>query len=399
MHILSAVDGPISPDLVRDYRHLHISIMDMDDENILEHFPAAVGFIHEGLESRNGNAGVLVHCAMGKSRSATLIVAYLLWATRNLPSPPFTPPPPLNGNDGDQTCSPTHRLTLSAALGLLCQGRPLAEPNPGFQEQLQLYFDMDCPETSAQLEADPRYQRWLYRRQVEEYLAADQAPPVQTVRFEDEAGVPKDEGEGETVATGKQSGEIRCRKCRTTLARPEFVIEHAPKNKKGKKSAQNQGQGRGQGQGPCAHIFLAPLSWMRPFLSAPPSSLPPNVIFSNDDNDDDSSASPDENLSLSAAEPGSEPGALSGRLLCPSPRCRGETHVGKFAWQGMSCSCGEWVTPAFALARRSVDVIPSTARGGEGEADGGSGGGGGMGIRLPPGYVSGGGRGRGRGRM
>lgn len=62
----------------------------------------------------------------------------------------------------------------------------------------------------------------------------------------------------------------------------------------------------------CAHYFLDPLSWMRPEL---------------------------------------EQGKLEGRLECP--KCH--TNVGKYAWQGMQCSCGEWILPGISLSKGRID--------------------------------------------
>lgn len=52
-----------------------------------------------------------------------------------------------------------------------------------------------------------------------------------------------------------------------------------------------------------------------------------------------------------------EQGKLDGRLECP--KCK--TNVGKYAWQGMRCSCGAWVVPAITLAKGKVDEV--TVRG------------------------------------
>jgi dual specificity phosphatase 12 len=46
---------------------------------------------------------------------------------------------------------------------------------------------------------------------------------------------------------------------------------------------------------------------------------------------------------------------LSGRLECPNPKC--EAQVGRYAWQGMRCSCGIWVCPAFSLQKGRVDEV------------------------------------------
>lgn len=70
---------------------------------------------------------------------------------------------------------------------------------------------------------------------------------------------------------------------------------------------------------------------------------------------------------------------LSGRLTCPNAGCG--ANIGKFAWQGMQCSCGGWVVPAIGLAKARVDIasrmnLQARGPGGLGPA---------LGIRLPPG--------------
>lgn len=64
----------------------------------------------------------------------------------------------------------------------------------------------------------------------------------------------------------------------------------------------------------CSHYFLDPMSWMREEL---------------------------------------EQGKLEGRLECP--KC--QSNVGKYAWQGMKCSCGAWIVPGISLARGRVDEV------------------------------------------
>jgi dual specificity phosphatase 12 len=113
---------------------------------------------------------------MGKSRSVTIIIAYLL---RQYP-----------------------HHTVSSALSLIRESRPIAEPNDGFMAQLELYKEMGCP---RDIDAHPKYQRWLYQREVDLALAVGMAPD--RVRFEDE------EVQEETEASGREV-ELRCRKCR-----------------------------------------------------------------------------------------------------------------------------------------------------------------------------------------
>ena len=50
-----------------------------------------------------------------------------------------------------------------------------------------------------------------------------------------------------------------------------------------------------------------------------------------------------------------ESGSLGGKLICPTKRCGAK--LGNFDWAGLQCSCGAWVTPAFAIAASKVDEL------------------------------------------
>jgi hypothetical protein len=115
----------------------------------------------------------LYSSAMGKSRSATVVIAYLMQE---------------------------HNISPSEALSYLRQARSICEPNEGFMKQLELYGEMQTPED---VEQTPAYQRWVYQREIELSRACGQAPEADKIRFEDEH------------VTDQQSGfELRCRKCR-----------------------------------------------------------------------------------------------------------------------------------------------------------------------------------------
>ncbi|GIZ44242.1 hypothetical protein CKM354_000744600 [Cercospora kikuchii] len=280
-HVLSVLRLPLEESLFEDCQHKVVEVDDVDDENLLEHFDDCNKFIQAGLDA---GGGVLVHCAMGKSRSATCVCAYLM-----------------------------HKYGLSPdeALAQLRVSRPLCEPNDGFWQQLQLYHDMGRPEN---IEEVPAYQRWLYLQEVALSRACGQAPEAEKIRFEDE----------HSSGTGTSDFEMRCKKCRRTLATSQYVVSHKPQ--------QDQQSGtppdRMTTSTACAHYFLDPLSWMRPEL---------------------------------------EQGKLDGRLECP--KCK--TNVGKYAWQGMQCSCGDWVVPGISLAKGRIDEVKSRPQQG-------------YGIRMPP---------------
>jgi dual specificity phosphatase 12 len=57
-HVLSVLRLPLDKDLFSPFEHMVVEIDDVEDENLLEHFPATNRFIQEGLD---GGGGVLVH--------------------------------------------------------------------------------------------------------------------------------------------------------------------------------------------------------------------------------------------------------------------------------------------------------------------------------------------------
>ncbi|KAJ0346265.1 hypothetical protein COL154_008423 [Colletotrichum chrysophilum] len=359
----------------KSYKHMVIDVDDVEDSDLLVHLPAAVRFIEEGLHPGSAAAegkkeaededsfeekkkklkaavkqdlaedadaitpanddapppakefdelklktdeskppAVYVHCAMGKSRSVSVVVAYLLWKHpgrfgRSKASTEAAQKASLSKMDEKTAAGVKQRAkeAVEAAVKWVRNTREIAEPNPGFIAQLEMWWAMGCP---ADVEGHPIYQRWAFQREIDESVAAGQAPS--RLRFEDEEV--KEDGEGE----GK---ELRCKKCRRTLATPRFVLEHEP---------------QGQAQGECGHLFVEPLSWMREEL---------------------------------------EKGALEGRLCCPNGKCGAA--VGRYSWRGFRCSCGGWVTPGFSLQRARVDEAKKVGTGAKGMAS--------LGIRMPPG--------------
>jgi dual specificity phosphatase 12 len=361
---------PLDQAMFAPYRHHVVEVDDDEDEDLLQFVAASNAFIRDGLA---GGGGVLVHwcvprpsfpfqqsglgspswrrqqaaalgraaalapapgpmpsptpsptdasadastdlhpiSAMGKSRSASLVIAYLM--------------------------SQDPSLTPAAALDLVRLSRPIAEPNRGFMAQLHLYHSMGCP---ADVVGQAPYQRWLYQQQVRASIACGRAPD--SIRFEDEAGSGVAGEPDLDAGPDAPVREYRCRRCRRSLATSAHLAPHSPKPARGGTHAKPS-PGRGPiaslepadpapapapapaPPDPCAHVFLDPLSWMRSEL---------------------------------------EQGKLEGRLECPNARCAAQ--VGKYAWQGMQCSCGAWVVPSISLTRDRVDEVRARPRPGPG---------------------------------
>lgn len=273
---------------------------------------------------------------MGKSRSATVLIAYLLWASRQGP-----PSQPVDSSK-DMVPLPSKPLSVVEALEILRQGRPICEPNEGFMDQLHMYEDMNCPGTEEELRSHKIYRRWMNKRQVEESLRTMQAPELNAIVFEDEASDDGPLSQTQRTGTSKHMTEvmpgilapdgtdkakslahvsspssqvsIKCRKCRHVLATTPFIIDHKPPPHKDPSFDKASSNKTPLPPAQCAHIFLHPLSWMREVLSE---------------------------------------AKMEGRLSCPNAKCN--ANIGKFAWTGLRCSCGGWVTPGFGLIRTKVD--------------------------------------------
>lgn len=72
-HILQVAAG-IKPFFPKDFTYKVINITDTSQSSLIRHFPAAIAFIKEGIS----RGGVLVHCHAGVSRSASVVIAYLM---------------------------------------------------------------------------------------------------------------------------------------------------------------------------------------------------------------------------------------------------------------------------------------------------------------------------------
>jgi len=88
--------------------YLHIPVHDLCSEDLFTHFETVFHFI----ECAKEQGSVLVHCYHGVSRSATLIISYLIRK---------------------------YEITAENALFKMKKIRPAVQPNEGFMSQLRLY--------------------------------------------------------------------------------------------------------------------------------------------------------------------------------------------------------------------------------------------------------------------
>ncbi|KAM9648230.1 dual specificity protein phosphatase 15 isoform 2-T2 [Morphnus guianensis] len=97
---------PSSFCVFQDITYLRIPLPDTPEANIKRHFKECISFIHQ-CRLHGGNC--LVHCLAGISRSTTVVVAYVMAVTE---------------------------LSCQEVLEAVRTVRPVANPNPGFRQQL-----------------------------------------------------------------------------------------------------------------------------------------------------------------------------------------------------------------------------------------------------------------------
>lgn len=313
----------------KGFKHLYLDMQDVEEENILKFFPEAVGF----MESAIGEGGkVYVHCIAGISRSSTIVCAYLM---------------------------KTNKWTADEAIDYVRSRRPVANPNEGFREQLEVWY-----QCGYRFDENLKpYRQWHLKQQANEldyqhvrslptkYTKIEMPPMVVCWRHILIMLVPKEVGAkvvGVLVNNSKHAlteplksslgtdtdwnvalitstgqhidiprerlghvlGQVqtrlvtlRCRACSGILATSASFVEH-PVSVTGRA---------------CQHYFVEPIEWMRPEL---------------------------------------EKGELEGRLDCP--HCHGK--LGSYLWQGDRCSCGTWVTPAIRIQKSRVDPMITKQR-------------------------------------
>ena len=103
--VLTVMDdvGPVYKD--GDFVHLKFNVDDFSGQNIIQFFGKCLNFI-------KGDDKVFVHCMAGASRSATIVIAYLMW---------------------------TKKMKFEEALEFTHSKRSIVYPNCGFKEQLKMF--------------------------------------------------------------------------------------------------------------------------------------------------------------------------------------------------------------------------------------------------------------------
>ena len=147
-YVLSILDNSISqpkpkPVNASQYIQKLIILDDTPDADLLLRLAEGCDWIQACFDSSDG--GVMVHCQLGQSRSASMVIAYLMRK---------------------------QGLTYQKALDKVKFKRSIVRPNPGFQKQLQIWEEMGCsifepdPDVEGQSRKRTEYMAWKEEQRI-----------------------------------------------------------------------------------------------------------------------------------------------------------------------------------------------------------------------------------------
>ena len=108
-HIISVVAGFYPSD--KSFNYLILNALDTENTNLSEYFEICNNYIDEVLENNNK---ILIHCMAGKSRSVTILCAYII---------------------------KKFGMNVENSLKSIKYKRDIIEPNQGFLKQLKEYYN------------------------------------------------------------------------------------------------------------------------------------------------------------------------------------------------------------------------------------------------------------------
>lgn len=202
-HILTIDDSPLPCSItdVRQFVTKFIQLSDQPKEDLLSHLEETDFFIKEGLSK----GAVLVHCHCGISRSASIIIAYIM---------------------------KKYSITHYKAFERVKFKRSIAHPNKGFVSQLILYGKMGYTIDINNMDYK------IYRLE----LAADRVSKLKMLPLNFYDLIQTDPGLGQIKCNSRV---FRCKKCRRIVAADSNLILHQAKRENCRKFS-----------------FIEPLAWM-----------------------------------------------------------------------------------------------------------------------------------------
>ncbi|KAG7197840.1 hypothetical protein KM043_001652 [Ampulex compressa] len=190
-HILTVDSCPL-PRKIQEYLPnltvKYIQVTDMPREDLLTQFDETYEYIDRALKS---NEKVLVHCYFGVSRSATIVIAYIM---------------------------KKHRKSFSDAFDAVKAKRRFIGPNAGFLAQLKLYEEMDFGIDNTNIQFK------MYRLQIA-------GNKVRKVKILPQSCVDLIKADPALMTVRPEPTVYRCKKCRRIVASASNILPHLPREK------------------------------------------------------------------------------------------------------------------------------------------------------------------------
>ncbi|CCK73427.1 tyrosine protein phosphatase YVH1 NDAI_0G04420 [Naumovozyma dairenensis CBS 421] len=253
-HILSIIKFQVIPEyLVRKgYTLKNIPIDDDHTTDILQYFNETNSFIDSCLfpnekeydprivnfKKKQQNGAIYVHCHAGVSRSATFMIAYLMYR---------------------------YGLSLKNSIYAIKRKLPKIEPNENFMEQLEIFSRMGGQYVDFE---NQEYKSWKLKNSIK------LDPTGDSILSKDETfKMDQDEEKDLAKMTPEELGKVttvRCKKCRQRLALSTSFIKHDPPSRESSEGhfiKRAAGSRRiidiQESQSQCSHFFTEPLNWMK----------------------------------------------------------------------------------------------------------------------------------------
>lgn len=346
-HVLTIDLVPL-PRSILDRTHLTLKFMKLADvpkEDLISHLPESNEFIRQAIAN---NGTVLVHCYFGVSRSAAVVIAYIM---------------------------EKYGLCYEDAFLLVKTKRRFIGPNVGFVAQLKLFGHMGYQINKD----DPRYKQFRLKMAGQRLKQVKILPQLFADLIKPDPGL---------IRERPDPIVYRCKKCRRIVANQSNIIPHLPKQVKVELAKKNIRPPPSKLTGiNCAENGQLLIEKLKSLAC----QIIDNKIEVDDSSDDtspgkndnsyqDSDEGPsqildgyneqnmvDANIVARADAPETcrlmwfvEPmswmkdvqNSPQGKLHCP--KCANK--IGSFSWvMGCKCPCGQKVAPAFYLVPSKVE--------------------------------------------
>jgi len=220
--VLSTMRGKV--DVARGFRHVHVDLDDTEVADALALFPQCIDFVEGELAK---GRGVLVHCHLGMSRSATIVAAYLMY---------------------------TQKHDAQTALGIIKKVRPVIEPNPGFLRQLDVFYQASYVVSNTNKVIRLHY---LKSGVVLPSITNDgtRAADVQGLGAMSSAS-----SSTEVQTRASRPRRIRCKLCRKEVATRDDFMDHSNGHGRGTTNTSSTTKVPMIGRS-CSGYFIEPLPW------------------------------------------------------------------------------------------------------------------------------------------